>query len=465
VSDPVTPGPLSEASADHLDRGRAATLLRFGSTSLGTAAVVLLLTAATGVLIARALGPLGRGQLAAIIVWPTLLTVLGELGIVESTSYFASSMPGHERRIFAAALVMALAVAAILVPIDLLLTQPILWRYGVAAIDAGRIYALWFPPYFIMLAALGMLQGKLAITAANGIRLSLYFVTAIGVGILFVFRDLTLLNIVYTYLVAIATTALLSVAVAVSRGWLGTMPDITTMRAMFVYGVKSHTGSLSSWANERVDIAILSLLVPAASLGYYAIANSLTTPVLALGNAIASFAQPMLVQIKQRAEMDRLLGTLVRMTLVFATMVTVVLVVAAPQLVGVLYGKAFGAAVVPTRLLAVAMAILAVNRVVAAGLRAFNHPLAPGIAEFAGLVTDLVLIVVLVPALSITGAAAASIAGSSVGLVIVIWLYSRRLSFTSLGLLMPARSDLTAIGNLFRRGGSAPASPSGGKRV
>jgi len=53
-------------------------------STLGAQIFILLLGACTGVMSARLLGPQGRGELAAAILWPSTLLTLGSMGLNQS---------------------------------------------------------------------------------------------------------------------------------------------------------------------------------------------------------------------------------------------------------------------------------------------------------------------------------------------------------------------------------------------
>lgn len=65
--------------------------------SIGSKSLILGLQAATGVLTARALGPAGRGELAAMILWPLFVASVTTLGVptLSSTSFAIDVMNGN----------------------------------------------------------------------------------------------------------------------------------------------------------------------------------------------------------------------------------------------------------------------------------------------------------------------------------------------------------------------------------
>src|SRR5690349_13845071 len=75
---------------------RTAARSRFGRNVATTAVANLACTGTAGVagvVIARALGPAGRGEYAAIVAWFGVILVVGELGQTAATTYFVAREP------------------------------------------------------------------------------------------------------------------------------------------------------------------------------------------------------------------------------------------------------------------------------------------------------------------------------------------------------------------------------------
>jgi len=69
------------------------------------------------VLLARWLGPEGRGALAAAFLWPGLLTYLGSMGLIVATIYFSSLPDSRPAIILNNAFLMGLVLSAATLPI------------------------------------------------------------------------------------------------------------------------------------------------------------------------------------------------------------------------------------------------------------------------------------------------------------------------------------------------------------
>src|SRR2546428_10611264 len=57
---------------------------------LCTNAFVLVFGLTNSVLLSRWLGPQGRGELAAAMLWPSLLTYLSSMGLIQAITYYSA---------------------------------------------------------------------------------------------------------------------------------------------------------------------------------------------------------------------------------------------------------------------------------------------------------------------------------------------------------------------------------------
>ena len=76
-------------------------------------AIILLLNASTGILTARALLPAGRGDLAAMILWPLFLAYLTSLGIPRSLIFFLRNRKEERLRLIPTGLIASLLLGCI----------------------------------------------------------------------------------------------------------------------------------------------------------------------------------------------------------------------------------------------------------------------------------------------------------------------------------------------------------------
>ena len=75
--------------------------------------VILGLQAGTGILTARTLLPVGRGELAAMILWPLFMASVTTLGVPSSLIYYLRHRPEERERLIANGFLMATVLGVI----------------------------------------------------------------------------------------------------------------------------------------------------------------------------------------------------------------------------------------------------------------------------------------------------------------------------------------------------------------
>ena len=135
-------------------------------------ACLALLGLVTGVLVARLLGPQGRGELAAIQTWPTNIASLAMLGLAEATVYFSAREPRQAGRHLSSAIALALLLSPPVGLIAYLLMPVLLSAQSVHVIQAARWYLLLIPVMALVGMPFNALRGRSDFLIWNALRLT-----------------------------------------------------------------------------------------------------------------------------------------------------------------------------------------------------------------------------------------------------------------------------------------------------
>src|SRR2546427_12260714 len=95
------------------DRASGASLLRPLLGTAGTNFILAALGLLTGVLVARLLGPRGRGELTAIQTWPSVIATASMLGLPDALVYFSAREPAQVGRRLGSAMLLGLLASTI----------------------------------------------------------------------------------------------------------------------------------------------------------------------------------------------------------------------------------------------------------------------------------------------------------------------------------------------------------------
>lgn len=380
----------------------------------------------TGILTARILGPTGKGQLTAIIVWSTMLSMVGSLGIIEAINYFTSSQTTSDGKILASGLYLGIIQVISLIGIGWILTPLVLGKQGDYLVLVGRYYLFFIPLNIFTLYLQAYLAGKLRFGAYNLVRLSVSVAIFGGLIILELLGHTSVLTVLIVYLVA-NTLTLVVVLVSVFLPKVECfVPDRALVRQMLAYGLKAQASSITMMVNERMDQIIIAMTLPAVQLGYYAVAVSMTSGVMIVGASMAMVAMPIIAKTATDAEKVNVISRFFRINLWLSMMTAAVFLSASQALVLLLFGSEFLPAQTPTKILLVAAVPLCANRVLEASLKAINMPMQAGIAEITASVTTVLLLAFLLPSFGIVGAAITSLISYTVsGIYLLIIIRSK----------------------------------------
>lgn len=385
-------------------------------------AAVQALGALTGVLTARALGPHDRGLLAAALLWPQLLILLGGLGIAEAVTVHVARAPwpNHDGRpgdgraaVLGAALAISAVQAGALLALGLILLPLADGRLLPDATALAVPALALIPVYLVTLALMAALAGLHRFALFHALRLLIGGSYALALVVLALWGRLTPLTAMLAYIGAHALAGLVAACTVPlgfhPAGWR------RAARPLLSYGLRSHVGTLGAAVCERADQVAVAVLLSPARLGAYLAAVSLTAPVGLAGAAAAATALPVVAAAPHGQARARVALRYVYRSATLSLLVALLLVVGAPRLVSLWFGPAFHEAVTPARILALGAGAWSVGRVLGAVLRAAG---APGTAARCDLLAALGVVgglSLLVPRLGLSGAAAAVSLGALAG--------------------------------------------------
>jgi enterobacterial common antigen flippase len=443
----MTPSSIQAERKDEHPRPRPGSIL----ATFGASAVILGAGIGTGLLSSRILGPQGKGELTAVIVWATTITYLGSLGIYEATAYFAAKERQKLRTVFATSQYLAIGLGLIVSIIGYVALSGVFAGRG-ATLELSRRYLILFVvPAFVSLCSVAFLQGSSQWRWFNVSRSAVAIVTLIGMAAFCLAGAASVRTFLTASLIGNVTTPACALwAIATNRGW-SWRPSRLMARAIVNYGIRVQFGTLSAMANARVDQLLLAVFFPAATLGLYAVAVTYVTVVNIVPATFAQLALPALVTSHEHGTAPQVLARIFRWNLWITGCATVVLGLASRWFVPWLFGQQFAPAVPMVNILALAAPVFASNMVLSAGFKACGQPGIASQGEAVGLVATVALLAVLLPRWAGIGAAVASVCSYSVTSAFLIWKGYRDLKIVPAHLVTPQADDWQVAHTVFAK--------------
>ena len=427
-------------------RGRSGT-----AATLQTILVRLLILAinvATGIITARTLGPQGRGEQAAMILWPQFLAYAMTLGLPSALVYNLKRYSDEKSKLFSAALLLSTALGIVAMLTGVVFIPIWLAQYSAEVIRIAQWFMLTAPLSLLSVIFIAALEAQGDFTTSNQVR---YLTPLITLGILSVLalaHALTPFTAGLAYLLAGVPIFFWMLPRLWNRfhpHWLG---FDKSYKRLISYGLRSYGIDLINTLAAQVDqVLVVNLLAP-ASMGVYVVALSLSGMLSLFQNAIVTVLFPK-AAARPVEEVIALTGRAARvnMALSFLTAITVMLL--SPVLLRLLYGPDYMGAVTVFRILVIKTLFGGTTWVLAQAFMALGRPGTVTIMQGIGLGLSVPFMLVLIPAYGLEGAGIALVCSTTVRLIFVLMSYPLVLKVRPPGLLI-TREDWHFLQQIFQ---------------
>jgi O-antigen/teichoic acid export membrane protein len=422
---------------------RANVLLSYG-TNLAVAVLALV----NILIVARALGATGRGDVAFLSAIVYLTANLAALGIHEANANVGAAEPERRPALATNSLVLALVFSALSDAIVLGLVA----IFPAVGGDVDQTL-LWVslatvPILILQLYLQYLIQSDYRFVVTNIAWLLSPIVNVLVNGTFAALGTITVGTAVITNLSGQALTSLVLLWYAARRFSGFGRPDLALARRSLAFGLRSHAGRIMLLGNYRLDQWLLGAISGSRELGLYSVAVSWAEVLFYLPTALASVQRPDLVRAGRR-HAARHAAAVFRGAVILTALLAAVLVAAAPILCVTVFGEEFRGSIDDLRILALGGFGIVALKQLGNTLTAQRRPTLASTAIGVGFVSTVVLDVLLIPRYGGVGAALASSLSYTVGGVAVVVIFSRALGISPRELL-PRRVDVARLSRLGR---------------
>lgn len=390
---------------------------------MGFDAAILVTNLATGIIVARALGPSGRGELAATLMLAQMAAWLFSAGSSEAISYYQARYPESGAKLMSSWLAVSVPLAAVAVIGSELLLPTLFSAQTADAIDLARIYMAVIPIIALQQICSGMLLGDHDFFLYNLTRFLYPALSAALYAAALVFDSFTVAAALAINGAAMAVAVAVSVIRVLSRHGVA-RPDRELIRKSLGYGLRSHIGSTAGLVNGRLDLIIIPGFLSAASVGLYSVATNVSSIITVLTGTVAVMVLPVAAR---REGSPRTVVLTMHAALLISLAIALPLLALAPQALEIVYGSEFRKAATVLRLLLPGAVFQAVGVVLNSGLLAAEKPLWVSAAVLPGALLTIGGLILFLPIGGITAAAILTSSVYLIELVAVSHLYRRAL--------------------------------------
>jgi len=430
--------------------------------SIGTSVLLIPLGVASSVLIARTIGPGGKGVFDLIVATAGLLVMVLGFSLPTGVTYVVARNKGD---------VSSLALRLALVAVFQTVVAGVIL---VALIYSGRSHYFlpnqagrWLMPAVLIYFFLEMLSnywrailaGKQEIAKINNCellgRVGQFLLLFAVAGLLFLKGNHITVGVLFIIILCISAFINTMLLRALWPSLAGTRTAVSIKEAA-AFALPCYLGNTTQFLNYRLDVFIVSVLAGYASVGRYTLAVSLAQLVWLLSNSAASVLLPKVaasrdsiqsadsIESESSGSIDVVKHTsrITRLTLAASFVGACAIGLLATQAIPFLYGEVFRHSVSALLWLLPGIVAFSTVNILAAYIAGIGKPHLNLVVACLALVVTVVLDFTLIPRFDIVGAAIASTGSYLLSALLTIGFFIRQTGAPARQVLIPTREDL-----------------------
>lgn len=440
---------ILNAAATHLRWvGAARTSTSAVAYSLLSRVFVLTINLATGIIVARALGPEGRGAAAAISLWPVVISGLLTAGVPAALRFEVRRRVDRPTVLFSSALLISVVLGLLALVAGLFVVPLLLVKYPRSVVAFAQLMMLFAPLILVNSTLQAFYESQGDFRRSNAMMFVPPALTLVGLLILHTMHRISPYSVALLYEAPFALTTFATILQV--RRFIRLPRNIAErIRSLLHYGVRAYGIDILNVLAAQIDQAMVIGLLSAGSFGLYVVAVNGSRMVSLLGMSLNTVLFPKASGL-DGAGAVALVGRSARISFAITSLAGIGLVIALPVVVPIAYGGEYASIVGITRLLTFAVVIGATTSTFNQVFLATGRPeIATGL-QFAGLCITVPLMYTLIPKFGLTGAAYSVDISSALRFALVMISYPIFLRHKIPRLLL-TRQDILELFSRLRR--------------
>jgi O-antigen/teichoic acid export membrane protein len=390
--------------------------------SIGAKFFIIAINAATGILCARALQPAGRGELAAMILWPVFLASTLTLGLPSALTFQLRIDPGKGAHLLGAALLLATLTGIFGLILGLLFMYSWIPRYSPRVILFARIFLFNTPISALFLVGRAALESRGDFKTSNKLLIASPALTLCCLAVLWATGTLTPFTAGLSYVPAGIAPFLWMMGYL----WQLFTPSLSSFgqstRQLLKYGIRAYGIDLCGTMSLYIDQALVVRMLQPEMMGTYVVALSLSRMLNAFHASVVMVLFPIAVG-RAAHEVREMTSRAARMSTLLTTMAAINAAYFGPALLSLLYGREYLGATKVLRILVLEAVLSGATLVLSQAFMALERPGVVTALQLTGLLLTFPLMFVLVPKFGIVGAGLALLVSTSCRLAFVLFSF------------------------------------------
>jgi O-antigen/teichoic acid export membrane protein len=402
------------------------------------------------VIIARALGPEGRGVYSLAILLPGLLVTFTNLGINPATVFYVARKKYPPKEVLGNNIILTILISILTISIGLIIIRRFHNELFPGVGNEYLLLALGLIPFPLLFDFVShILVGMQKIKAYNVFHLLQSFLFLISIGVLLLGFQFGIKAAISAQIISffLAGTALFVFVRKETQG-VFLRPNRQYLKDVPFYGVRAHLGGVISFLHYRTDLFLINIFLNPFAVGLYSVAVALAEGMWLISRSVGTVLFPKLASERDSESLKLFTPLVCRHVLIIAFSVAVLLFFFGHWLIVLLYSETFLGSIQPFRILLIGAVAVSGHSVLVYFLMATGRPMLVSYITGISLILNIILNVIWIPHWGIIGAAWATTVSYSAMFMISLFVYSKISGNAMKDTVIPQKSDFQNYANL-----------------
>jgi O-antigen/teichoic acid export membrane protein len=423
------------------------TFARKVSITLATRIALIFVGLTTSIIMARSLGPEGKGLFSLAIISAGMIFIVVNLGVGAASGFMlgrrkisleelAGNWLSLSMLIGATALALSFAIVPFLAP-RWLPSVP-LWAIALALLTLPSLILVY--NFQMLFRANDDFRNFNIIEAMQPVSFLVFLLPFAFLSSGSLLASSLAAHLASNLVAGVGAALLMRRCVKLSVRWNGAVIG-ETLR----FGVQHSLGNLLDFLNYRIDMLLMNYYLDPVHVGYYSISVLVAEKLWYLPNVLSAVLHPRVAHAGDEADANRDTTSISRMTVFVIGIGCLAILLIGRPVVRLLYSDRFLPAVTPLFLLLPGIFMISLSKILQSDLTARGYPRANMWAGLAAVISNVVLNVILIPRIEINGAAIASTVSYSLYALVIVVYFMRVTGVRLATIVVPKAGDVRYI--------------------
>ncbi len=413
---------------------------------------ILFLSLIASVIVARALGPEGKGVFTIAISFSAFIIVLANLGMTDPICYYTSRDEFPKKIMFGNSVLFSLIAGFVSVVLGLVFILLFSGAFFPGIESEYLVFSLCFMPFLLLIPNLNsILLGKKDISTYNLSLLLQGILYLSFISFLLLYKISVFSALAGSAISFFVTSSALFMILLKGSGGIDIKPDINYFRKCLPFGIKSHISSILAFFVLRFPMFMVNYYLGTLSTGIFSVSLVLAQQVELLPYTMSLMLFPSISGEKDEERRRELTPFVFRTVLFLLSICIIFLMVVSKPLISLLYSDRFLDSIFPFQILLPGILFVSIWRVFTTDFSARGKPEYTLFINIVMAFLCLLLNSILIPWLGIIGASLAFSTSFCISGVLSLVLYKKITKLTFRELFFPNRLDRSVCEDLVNR--------------